>query len=279
MLHVILNLKNNTHNVHIFLHRLLKYMSIYNVDINQDFRNILITILHTHIIEYKECYIEMNQINQINQNILNNNEIEKIKQYILKEELTYKKSFKKLDTYLKNNKKIDIIIDGANCGFFLNCRNKNFNIENVLKIYNNNAFKDLHVVIFLNKSRAKELSDDILKSYNIFITPVGINDDLFWLYASVYNKDTYVLTNDLLRDHIVNINSMKNDNKFDNSFNNIFFFNKNYCIFKKWRDVKQITYSYTHTYIFKFPNNTTNIHYTNDSIHIPFNKKYIKLSI
>ena len=79
--------------------------------------------------------------------------------------------------------------------------------------------------------------------------------------------------------NIVNINSMKNDNKFDNSFNNIFFFNKNYCIFKKWRDVKQITYSYTHTYIFKFPNNTTNIHYTNDSIHIPFNKKYIKLSI
>jgi hypothetical protein len=255
-------------------------MSIYTLDINQDFRNILITLLHTHSIEYKECYIEMNPT------ILNNNEIEKIKKYILNKALTYKKSFKKLDTYLKNNKKIDIIIDGANCGFFLNCRNKNFSIENVLKIYNNSAFKDLHVVIFLNKSRAKELSDDILKSYNIFITPLGINDDLFWLYASIYNNDTYVLTNDLLRDHIVNINNMINNNKFydDNSDNNSddinFFLNKNYCIFKKWRDLKQITYSYTGTYIFKFPHNTTNIHYTNDSIYIPlYNHTYIELSI
>jgi hypothetical protein len=90
------------------------------------------------------------------------------------------------------------------------------------------------------------------------------------------------LTNDLLRDHIVNINSMINNNKFDNdnnnSDNNDFFLNKNYCIFKKWRDLKQITYSYTHThtYIFKFPNNTTNIHYTNGYIYIPlYNQKYI----
>ena len=280
MLYIILNIKRNTKIVGILLQYVLTNMFYYRININAECINIIITILNTHTIQYSVCDIQelANNIcghcgNKLVRDRLTHTEIDTIKNYILKNSSTYKKSFKKLDTYLKTNKKIDIIIDGANCGFFFNCRKKKFNIHTLFKIYNSEAFKDVHVVIFLNKSRIKELPNIAFEKYNICITPKGINDDLFWLYASIYNKDTLVLTNDVLRDHINNLNNIDN--------NNIDTMNMNNNVLKRWSDIKKITYSFSeNAYIFNFPHiYKKNIHSIFEHIHIPmpqpYNQKYI----
>ena len=53
----------------------------------------------------------------------------------------------------------------------------------------------------MNKKQTK-----IYKSWenNVFLTPIGINDDLFWLYASLL-LSAYIITNDRMRDHQLSI--------------------------------------------------------------------------
>ena len=35
----------------------------------------------------------------------------------------------------------------------------------------------------------------------LYITPKGMDDDWFWLYGCLSNSKSYVITNDLMRDH------------------------------------------------------------------------------
>jgi len=38
-----------------------------------------------------------------------------------------------------------------------------------------------------------------------FFSPQGMDDDMYWLYASIYNPKAKIITNDEMRNHIVNI--------------------------------------------------------------------------
>ena len=92
--------------------------------------------------------------------------------------------------------------------------------------------------------------------------------------SSIFNKDTLIVTNDLLRDHIYNFNNIGKNSDMTNDTNGA-------INIKRWCDIKQITYSYSeNTYIFNFPHiYKKNIHFISDYIHIPlplpYNQKYI----
>ena len=67
--------------------------------------------------------------------------------------------------------------------------------------------------MFLNENHLKRISaferSDIqfLKENTIiYETPRGIDDDLFWLYAAVFNQDSLLVTSDELRNHTHTIN-------------------------------------------------------------------------
>ena len=57
-----------------------------------------------------------------------------------------------------------------------------------------------------SKSDSKK-AKAILKSLNkdIFYTPYKMNDDWFFIWAGIHTNNSFVITNDLLRDHINNI--------------------------------------------------------------------------
>ena len=99
---------------------------------------------------------------------------------------------------LKNNK-FDIIIDGANLGY-LNI--KHFNDINYNLIYSTikNIQSKTNKKILLIIHQRHTINIKFIPNIEIYITPNNLNDDWFWLYASLYNK-AYILTNDLSRDH------------------------------------------------------------------------------
>ena len=88
------------------------------------------------------------------------------------------------------------IIDAGNVGFFLS--HGEFNINQVNKLYETLSVIGSTVVI-LSTIRYKEY---IRKKYNwlVYTTPIGVNDDIYWMYASIY-CNAHVITNDLMRDH------------------------------------------------------------------------------
>jgi hypothetical protein len=118
---------------------------------------------------------------------------------------------------------------------------------------NKSRFKDLEIFLEKNKNIFKD-RENFLNS--IYLTPIGINDDLFWIYASLFNDKSLILTNDEMKDHIFYIN---ND------------------IINKWKKNKIINYTFDKdkennksTFNYNFPlNYTKNIQYINSIWHFP----------
>ena len=52
----------------------------------------------------------------------------------------------------------------------------------------------------INKIKQFKIPSNILINFNIYITPTYVNDDWFWLYASLHKK-AFILSNDQSRDH------------------------------------------------------------------------------
>ena len=123
------------------------------------------------------------------------------------------KLFKKFKKWLYNTKNINVIIDGANVGYFNNRPNKgniiNFKqIENIRKTLSKLGY---NIIIILHQRHTQNMNESQKNLYNfwknnnsLYCTPIGMNDDIFWLYASLY-LSAYIITNDRMRDHKFNI--------------------------------------------------------------------------
>ena len=118
----------------------------------------------------------------------------------------------KLNVFLKTNT-FNMFIDGNNVLFF---RDREVNIDSFRRlniIYN--KVKDKFNPLFFIHTRHKKainklgmFSDEakfIISQLPIYWTPYKMNDDWFFIWSGLSVMNSYVLTNDLLRDHIYKI--------------------------------------------------------------------------
>lgn len=118
----------------------------------------------------------------------------------------------KLDRFLKTQE-YNVFVDGNNILFF---RDRTVNIDSYRRleiIYNHlQAFnKPLFFIHRRHKNNIKKLgkhameANEIIKRLPIYFTPYKMNDDWFFIWAGITNSDSFVMTNDMLRDHIFKI--------------------------------------------------------------------------
>jgi hypothetical protein len=182
----------------------------------------------------KQVALNFEEINILTENLEN--------KYIIGEKNTEK--FKQFKSFIKSNK-FKLILDGANILFFGE-RKITFNsyirlnliIEKIIK--KNKKEKVLLIihqrhVDFLNKNFSKEKAGKILEMIKkwkqniiIYFTPYKMNDDWFILYASIQNKNSRVISNDLFRDHKFQISE---EIDFEDIFN-------------KWSENNKITFDF-----------------------------------
>ena len=121
--------------------------------------------------------------------------------------------FQKFKQWLSTDKlsKNNIIIDGANIGYFNNRPGKGnkINFSQIQTIKQQLEELNYNVIIILHQRHCDKMNKKQTKIYkswenNVFLTPIGINDDLFWLYASLL-LSAYIITNDRMRDHKLSI--------------------------------------------------------------------------
>uniref|UniRef100_A0A7S0DCR6 PRORP domain-containing protein n=1 Tax=Amorphochlora amoebiformis TaxID=1561963 RepID=A0A7S0DCR6_9EUKA len=113
----------------------------------------------------------------------------------------------------KRANEIEILIDTANCGFYMNGGEFSYFQANMMFSTLSKRYK---VKLVLSQTRAKvehgspesKILDDWKSSESVYITPTGMNDDAFWMYGALWlsglGKRILILSNDLLRDHHLN---------------------------------------------------------------------------
>ena len=100
----------------------------------------------------------------------------------------------------------DMIIDGANLGYVTTKGNSDINIKfiqnTVRDIIQKTEKKVLLIIHQRHTQKIKQLvfPPNIQPYLKIYTTPNNVNDDWFWLYASLFSK-SFILTNDQSRDH------------------------------------------------------------------------------
>ena len=113
-----------------------------------------------------------------------------------------------------NMKKYDTVIDGANVGFY----KQGANAGKVLNFNQINLFVDKALsigrkpLLILHERHIKNINkkdlpvlNEIKKKILFFFSPSGNDDDMYWLYSSIINPKAQIITNDEMRNHIVNI--------------------------------------------------------------------------
>ena len=114
----------------------------------------------------------------------------------------------------KNIKNYDTVIDGANVGFFKQGVNsgKVLNFQQISLFVDKAVSLGRNVLLILHERHIRSISKkdseilSYIKSKVIhFFSPQGMDDDMYWLYASIYNPKAKIITNDEMRNHIVNI--------------------------------------------------------------------------
>ena len=85
-------------------------------------------------------------------------------------------------------------------------------IEQINLVYNHFINQNKKVIIFLHKKHSKlldnhpKITKKWRKTNSLFYTPYNTNDDIYWLYYYLQsknnNKNTLLITNDNLSDHI-----------------------------------------------------------------------------
>lgn len=109
---------------------------------------------------------------------------------------------------LLNIHKFNIIIDGANIGYFVSKGKNELNIDVIKTIINNiqcvfsqNLSISVNILLIIHQRHMTKIKQlDYISNLFIYFTPNHLNDDWFWLYASLFHK-AYVITNDQSRDH------------------------------------------------------------------------------
>lgn len=124
-----------------------------------------------------------------------------------------KSSFSDFQEWLSNHADFDVIVDGANVGYYhQNFADGGFSLSQVEIIvtellacsYAKRPLVVLHnkrlMALMENHCNRQVLADWKAKG-SLYATPNGSNDDWYWLYASVKLK-CLLVTNDEMRDHI-----------------------------------------------------------------------------
>jgi len=123
---------------------------------------------------------------------------------------------KKDDTPTTTKKGYDVVIDGANVGYYeTNFKNApkhvdynqiDWMIRHFAEYNNQTVLLILHERHFSHKLMphwAKRIVQGWHEDDNILLykTPFGCNDDWFWMHAALVHRGTMVITNDEMRDH------------------------------------------------------------------------------
>ena len=111
-------------------------------------------------------------------------------------------------------KKYDTVLDGANVGFFEQGTNsgKVLNFRQIQMFVDKAVEMKRKVLLILHERHLRNISatnmdilKDIKKKTISFFSPQGNDDDMYWLYSSIVNPRAKIITNDEMRNHIVNI--------------------------------------------------------------------------
>jgi pentatricopeptide repeat protein len=160
------------------------------------------------------------------------------------------------------------ILDGGNIG---HSNSGNFSLQPIIKMIDkldtNVIDKPFLIILILHQRHMKKYKKDVSEIVSrkglghkviLFNTPYNENDDLYWMLSSFLLTNSYVITNDLLRDHHVN--------KLDE------------VLFKRWKDNVLITYDSEELYypsIYTIGTQINTLGGLGNSIgwHIPFQNK------
>jgi pentatricopeptide repeat protein len=203
--------------------------------------------------------------NSLKKHILEKDEKKSLKTQLINSHPNSQKVLNKFEKwileYISKTSGDDIlyILDGGNIGHSLYSE---FSFKAILKIIEliKNKYRDrenkintkLHVILILHKRHKEGLEKSMLLEDNvvsIYLTPPNHNDDLFWILSSLMMEKSFIISNDLMRDHHVN--------KLDET------------LFNRWKDTHMVKYD-IHTNEFSYPTEyTSGIQKFTNGIHIP----------
>ena len=128
--------------------------------------------------------------------------------------------FNRFKAFLEGRPAPDVIIDGANVGYFMQRVDLNRHLpikcSQIDRVVSHFAANGKNVLLILHErhfywKRLKQSKEAglYLKKWKglgiLYQTPTHMNDDWFWLYACLWSshngKQPFVITNDLMRDH------------------------------------------------------------------------------
>ena len=181
---------------------------------NQDKINFIFTDMTNNILKLNnnfikgiECNINETKCSCCNQELkFIDLTITEKNQLISNIELEYKQNIKHLNYFKKyiNNKNFNMLLDAGN---ILYHQEGTVNINSFTKINCViNKLKNYNILVIIHKRHVKKIKKNskILEMYNKwnkYETPYNMNDDIFFIYGSLLLKESYILTNDKLKDH------------------------------------------------------------------------------
>ena len=155
-------------------------------------------------------------LNKLNKLEMDNNIKNDILKYI--SQSSDANEFKKFEDYIKS-REFDIVIDGANVGFYnqrpeFGDKLHYQQINKIVKYFENinrNILIILHERHLKCSGKNKKIIQTWINKKIIYFTPKFVNDDIYWIYSSLF-KDCLLVTNDKIKDHKFIINNICLDN-------------------------------------------------------------------
>ena len=184
--------------------------------------------IHNSLISNNRCISCKKQLKQRSlfdnqRNIL----LEIIKTNITKNNYKFNLFIQKLNQFPK----VDYILDGANIGYFKQRPDKGnpISYKNIDRVVDYLYKRNKTVMIFLHEKHEVSIGSEtfIQKWKNndiIYITDKGLNDDWFWLYASLKIPDAKIITNDNMCDHYYQCLHQK--------------------FFRNWRELNRVSFNF-----------------------------------
>lgn len=116
-----------------------------------------------------------------------------------------------------NKNKYDIFIDAGNIIFYQTGKFNYFSFKKIDVIYKE-LKKKYNVLVIIHKRHfinLKKIDKDnkmitMFKSWNVYETPFKLNDDWYFIYASLIQDNSLIVSNDKLRDHQFKISEKTN---------------------------------------------------------------------